>query len=179
MSNARTYGIADLHLGHANIVKFEDGARPFASIEEHDEILVMRWNKVVRPEDSVWVLGDVYFGGRENHEILRRLNGKKRLVLGNHDYYPIENYLKYFARVSGPMEYKGCILSHIPVHPSQFARYALNLHGHTHNHVIGDLRYVCLSAEQVEYTPVLLNELIAERKRECELKDLLMRGAEK
>ena len=61
---SETYFIADLHLGHKNIIRFDSTRehRPFATIEEHDAELIRRWNAVVRPVDKVWVLGDVAFG---------------------------------------------------------------------------------------------------------------------
>jgi calcineurin-like phosphoesterase family protein len=65
--------------------------RPFASIEEHDEELVKRWNGIVRKGDTVWHLGDFAFG-RAKIDIAGRLNGTKKLVMGNHDHYPTEAY---------------------------------------------------------------------------------------
>lgn len=53
---------SDLHLGHANIWKSEYANRPVSSTEEHDEFLVSNWNETVRPEDVVYVLGDVLYG---------------------------------------------------------------------------------------------------------------------
>jgi calcineurin-like phosphoesterase family protein len=79
-----TWFTADLHLGHANIIRYCD--RPFASAEEMDEGLIERWNDVVADADTVWVLGDVALG-RIDHSLslVGRLNGRKVLVAGNHD----------------------------------------------------------------------------------------------
>lgn len=69
---------------HANILRLSN--RPFRSIEEHDETLIANWNSVVSPEDTVWHLGDVNLGKfDESIELVRRLNGHKHLVSGNHD----------------------------------------------------------------------------------------------
>ena len=60
----------------------------------------------------------------------------------------------------GAVKYKDCVLTHIPVHPSQFPRFRLNIHGHLHLKVIADTRYINVSCEQVNYTPVLLKNII-------------------
>jgi len=76
--------IADMHLGHANIIKHCD--RPFSSVEEMDEHLISAWNKSVRPNDSVYILGDLIFRSTASPDsYLSRLRGKKHLILGNHD----------------------------------------------------------------------------------------------
>jgi calcineurin-like phosphoesterase family protein len=75
---------SDLHIGHENIIKFCD--RPFTNTDHMREEIIRRWNEVVGPEDDVWLLGDIVMGNaRVNLEHLRRLNGRKRLVTGNHD----------------------------------------------------------------------------------------------
>lgn len=145
--------ISDTHFGHKKIIEFEAKNRPFATIEEHDEELVRRWNEAVNPKDTVWHLGDVLFG-RDTFPILGRLNGIKKLVLGNHDKYPTRLYLEYFNQVVGTAEVKNCILSHIPVHPSQFERYKLNFHGHLHGKKLQDSRYINVSAECIGLTPL-------------------------
>ena len=164
MSRQRTFLIADTHIGHRNILKFEPFHRPFNSIEEHDEAIVERWNSVVRPNDHVWHLGDVLFG-KKSFDVLARLNGTKKLILGNHDHYPNQEYLKYFTKIFGVAELGGCILSHVPVSPTQFTRYKANIHGHTHSGSVGDARYICVSAEHINLTPVPL-EIILERVNE-------------
>lgn len=161
----RIFIIADTHFGHKKILQFEKTNRPFATIEEHDEELVHRWNAVVKPKDTVWHLGDVLFG-RNSFAVLSRLHGIKKLVLGNHDRYPIQLYLEHFTHVAGNAELRNCILTHIPVHPTQFNRYELNIHGHLHSNTLSDRRYVNVSAEQVGLTPLLLDTLLQTRKQE-------------
>jgi len=80
--------VSDTHFGHAHILSGRMLApRPFASIEEHDETLISRWNAVVRPEDTVWHLGDFCYRCPEARarSVFRRLVGQRRLVRGNHD----------------------------------------------------------------------------------------------
>ena len=73
--------IADLHLGH----KFMATHRGFASVEEHDEHIITQWNSVVHKRDTTYILGDVTMEKAEQYALLDRLNGAKRVVLGNHD----------------------------------------------------------------------------------------------
>lgn len=156
----RVFVIGDTHFGHKKIIQFEAGTRPFATIEEHDAELVRRWNSVVNPNDTVWHVGDVLFG-RDAFATLSKLNGRKFLVAGNHDKYPTALYLEHFEKVLGSVELRECILTHMPVHPSQFHRYKANVHGHLHSYKIEDDRYINVSAEQINLTPVLLDSVVA------------------
>lgn len=81
------YYIADTHFDHANMLKFEPECRPFRNVDEMNEALIQNWNAKVKPGDEVYILGDFCFdtkGPRANN-FLRRLNGQKFLVRGNHD----------------------------------------------------------------------------------------------
>lgn len=167
----KVWVISDTHFGHKNIIGFESEHRPYATIQEHDADLVARWNAVVRPGDTVWHLGDVYFG-RDTHEILGSLVGLKHLVLGNHDCYPIEIYQKYFKRICGAREHSGALLTHVPVHPNQLTRYGRNIHGHMHSNRVlveynspamihADPRYRCVSVEHTNLAPILMAEALA------------------
>lgn len=156
--------IADTHFGHRAVINFEHAFRPFNTIEEHDEALVENWNKTVKKHDTVIHLGDVLFGA-DSFKYLHRLNGIKKLVMGNHDRYPIRKYLNFFSTVMGCYEWHDCILTHVPVHPCQFERYRLNVHGHTHSGVVlsefGEphTQYVCASVEHTNLKPVALEEI--------------------
>jgi calcineurin-like phosphoesterase family protein len=152
----RVFVIADTHFGHKKVIEFEPIARPFATIEEHDRALVERWNAMVKPKDTVWHLGDVFFG-KDGHLPLASLHGLKRLVLGNHDHYPLAVYQQYFGKIYGAAEFGGCILTHVPVHSCQLeARYRRNLHGHMHSKRLSDDRYVCVSVENTGLAPMLM-----------------------
>jgi len=155
----RVFVVADTHFGHKKVIEFEKEKRPFVTIQEHDAELVRRWNSTVKKNDTVWHLGDVLFG-RESFSILPKLNGLKRLVLGNHDHYPSADYLRYFSKVLGAVELKGCLLTHVPIHPDQFYRYRLNIHGHMHSGKLEDSRYVCVSVEHTGLAPILLDEVL-------------------
>lgn len=75
---------SDTHLFHTNVVKYD--ARPATSIEEHDEMIIRRWNDVVMPWDTVVHHGDVALGQWPvGIQKVHRLNGYKVLIPGNHD----------------------------------------------------------------------------------------------
>lgn len=79
------YFTSDTHFGHARIIELVH--RPFASVEEMDEVLVRNWNERVKPEDTVYHLGDVALGPKKRQrEILAALSGRKILILGSHDW---------------------------------------------------------------------------------------------
>ncbi|MFC1640731.1 metallophosphoesterase [Patescibacteria group bacterium] len=77
---------ADTHFSHANIIKY--CGRPFASAREMDEALTTNWNEVVKERDSVFHLGDFAWWQlpvSKMRMLFDKLNGDKRLILGNHD----------------------------------------------------------------------------------------------
>lgn len=124
---------SDHHFGHLNILTYQPDERPFSSVEEMNEAMILRWNEVVKPQDTVYHVGDFCFG-RANIAIAGRLNGRKNLIMGNHDHYPIEEYAQYFNKIRGVHYWKMCVLTHIPVHPENLgSRAFLNVHGHLHS----------------------------------------------
>jgi calcineurin-like phosphoesterase family protein len=132
---------SDTHFGHRNILEYEKEGRPFSDVEEMNETLISNWNETVSPKDIVWHLGDFAFG-RVNIELASRLHGKKRLVMGNHDVYSNSIYLDYFDKLFGVHYWNMCVLSHIPVHPSNLGgRAFLNVHGHLHSKLINESEY--------------------------------------
>jgi calcineurin-like phosphoesterase family protein len=171
-----TFLIADPHLCHQGMVTFKRGdgspLRPFSSIEEHDETIIERWNKVVKPHDRVQVMGDVIMK-RRFLPILKRLNGRLRLIAGNHDIFKLKDYLTYFDDIKAFHVMDRFALTHIPIHVSCLGRFKGNVHGHIHQHRVKrkkffglvteiDPRYFCVSAEHIDYTPMSWDEV---RKR--------------
>lgn len=91
--------ISDTHFGHENIIK--TCHRPFANVEEMDEALVSRWNERVRPDDTVYHLGDFCFrNSRSADTYLRQLNGHIHLITGNHDDETLAQHAVLFASVN-------------------------------------------------------------------------------
>lgn len=157
--------ISDLHLGHKNICEFEGVNRGNSTnIEDHDNWIINQWNSVVKKQDVVWVLGDVAFT-RDGLSKIKQLNGTKHLILGNHDEFPLHEYINFFNKVHGFMKYKGHWLSHAPIHP-QSLRGKKNIHGHMHSKSLDDARYKCVSVELLNGVPKTLAELFNEGERE-------------
>ncbi len=160
----RVFVIADLHFGHAKVAE----SRGFPSVEAHDAALLDAWRRVVTKRDVVYVLGDVF-----DESWMQLLPGTKKLAMGNHDSRPIARYAPHFSQIRACFEFDGCLLTHIPVHPCQFGRYEMNVHGHMHEHRIDDERYVPVSVEHcLGLEPQPLRELIQARR------DLLREGCE-
>jgi len=81
---SKTYVTADTHLGHDNIIKYEN--RPFMNIDDMTDTIIKNWNNVVSKKDRVFVLGDFsFYDFDKTKEIVSMLNGYKVLVMGNHD----------------------------------------------------------------------------------------------
>lgn len=161
------FAIGDTHFKHTNILKFlhnDKPLRPFSSIEEMEQTIEDNWNKVVTPRDKVYHVGDVAFH-KSGLSILNRLNGKKRLVRGNHDLFRTLEYLKYFDEVYGVRQLSGIWLTHCPMHITgvEQERVKLNVHGHLHANVIDHPKYVNVCVENTNYTPVSLEQLAFEK----------------
>lgn len=181
MSN--TFFASDHHLGHANIIKFmrRDGVTPvrsFASSDEMDEHIIAQHNKVVGDKDTCWFLGDVVIN-RRYLALIQRMNGRKRLVLGNHDIFKNSDYIKAgFEDLHAFRKFDGFVCTHIPVHSDSLGRWGVNVHGHLHcdrvrlprgaNARTGEIlysdapdpRYYSVCMEQLDdYTPISLEDL--------------------
>ena len=91
---SKIYFTSDHHFGHANIIRFCN--RPFANVEEMNETLIARWNEKIQPQDEVYHLGDFGLNSKEElAAILDRLNGKKYLIVGNHEGAALQNKSKF------------------------------------------------------------------------------------
>lgn len=76
---------SDSHYWHHNVIKYCN--RPWATAEEMNEALIERHNALVKPTDDVYHCGDFAMcGTKKIAEILRRLNGKQHILMGNHDW---------------------------------------------------------------------------------------------
>ena len=165
------YYTSDLHLGHENCISMCN--RPFSSIEEMDEKLIAAWNKRVHADDLVFILGDlIYKSARAPEEYLKRLKGKKYLVIGNHDrtWTDKVNLADYFigwAPLNVMNTGRGkATLCHFPLieHEGRFM-----IHGHLHantdrkawEYVRDDPRAYNAGVDVNGYMPVTFEELVA------------------
>ena len=95
-----TYFIADLHLGHSNIITLCE--RPFSSVEEMNETIIGNWNSRITDVDDVYILGDFAYKSSEDVTVfLKKMKGHKHLVIGNHDnsWMNVGGSLSYFDSV--------------------------------------------------------------------------------
>lgn len=150
--------ISDTHFGHANMLNFTnyDGTRmrPFNSIEELDELMIENWNKLVKPTDKVYHLGDVCYKCGNRDEIMRRLNGDKVLIKGNHDKDQLRWYEKYFRDIRGTEHIDGnYLLGHFPIHPDSKGRFVRQLHGHIHAQTVMRPSIIDVKGRILEYEP--------------------------
>lgn len=160
--------ISDTHFFHGTMLKFlrEDGTpvREFESMEEMNEKMVENWNSMISPSDKVYHLGDVTFRyGEVFADLMRRLNGKKRLILGNHDKLKGTNLDRFFEKIElwRPFGAEGFFASHVPINPMNFpGKAVLQVHGHIHHKLMNDPRYLNVSVERTNFCPVPMDDII-------------------
>ena len=165
--------ISDTHFNHSKILEFTQGGRsirPFSNVDEMNQTMLDNWANTVKPQDTVIHLGDVLFGENKVEWLeanFAKLPGKKRLVLGNHDnpkhLAPFFKDMQLWIDMSD----KGLLFSHTPQHASTLAethRFGsgslLNIHGHIHSNPSPEGPYKCVCVEQINYTPVNIEELL-------------------
>lgn len=146
------YYTSDLHFGHKNILEYEK--RPFSDLKDMEEQLISRWNSVVNNNDEVYVLGDFAFKGSklsidDINRIVESLNGKKHLIIGNHDTYldnihfneklweeivPYKQIKDSYYDKDGNKITKLICLMHYPIENWNMQMYgSIHLHGHLHS----------------------------------------------
>lgn len=169
--------ISDYHFGHEVVaVRY----RGFKNADEMNEFIIKQHNSVVKKKDLTYILGDITMENSKFYPLLNQMNGRKIVILGNHDIHKhVPELLKYVETVAGMIKYKGIFLTHCPIHPQELEyRVSRNIHGHLHEYnvtknivtgtrnttgKIKDSRYINVSCEQVDYIPRTLKELGIER----------------
>jgi calcineurin-like phosphoesterase family protein len=138
-----------------------------------NEALIENWNSVVKPEDKVYHLGDVYMGGARGYTenlLVHRLHGHKRLILGNHDNGKDQILHKAFEKIDVWRMFPefGLLLTHVPVHDSALHKTGrrgqpdyklLNVHVHIHEKPAPSADHFCVCVERTKYTPINIDEL--------------------
>lgn len=136
------YYIADPHFGHENILKM--CSRPFESAEEMNEAMIAAWNEQVKGNDTVFILGDMFYRCQDPEAILARLKGKKRLIIGNHDasWMSKVDLDRYFVSVDPYLEItdgvRAITLCHYPLLTWKHKLRTFMIHGHIHNDTTSD-----------------------------------------
>lgn len=161
-----TYFTADTHFGHAAIIGH--CARPFSSVEVMDRAMVERWNEVVKPRDTVWVVGDFAAGPKATDYRLARifgaLNGSKHLIRGNHDKSEVEALPWGSIRDMGVVTVAGTpvFCCHYPMRTWPMAAHgSLHVFGHCHGDLRDTNRSVDVGVDRRDFRPVTLDEIKA------------------
>ncbi len=165
-----TFFTADTHFADPHILRQRGPL--FATLEDHDETLIARWNAVVAAKDEVWHVGD--FAGEASRErcraIFDRLAGVKRLVRGNHDTNrvldlpwvdpPVES-ARITVRDDAGTEWR-LFLSHYP-HRSWpgLWRGVRHLYGHTHARLADTTRSCDAGVDAWGGAPVGIASIVA------------------
>jgi calcineurin-like phosphoesterase family protein len=158
-----TWFIADTHFGHAGIIGL--CKRPFANVEEMDDALIANWNTVVGPDDDVWHIGDFAYRIKPSRLrwIFGRLQGRKHLVPGNHDYdealaLPWSSQTRQIVEVS--IDGQRVVLCHYAMRTWQGQhRGALHLYGHSHGTLPGTEQSTDVGVDCWGFQPVGLKQI--------------------
>ncbi len=183
------YYISDLHIGHANAIRFDN--RPFADITEMNNAIIENWNSRVKTDDTVYILGD-FIWAKENMwpYFVEPLAGNKVLIRGNHDPMKFSRTVRnMFQDITNLKEIvdgeRHVVMCHypIPFFRIGFAPNAYMLYGHVHKtkeyEYLKDMRKIILANSTgygtpngnfinvgammpyMNYTPRTLDEIIA------------------
>ena len=193
------YYIADLHLGHANCIRFDE--RPFADADEMNKALVDNWNNVVTNADTVHILGD-FIWSKESlwPGCLEQLKGNKVLIRGNHDPKEFSQQTKsFFQDIKDYKEITDSgmhvIMCHYPMpfHRAAYDEKCIMLYGHVHKtreyamlkEIRRDIRNTCTERHHargqfinvgcmmpwMNYTPRTLEQIIDGDKKAYDLEE--------
>jgi calcineurin-like phosphoesterase family protein len=141
--------------------------RPFASVEDMDRAMRERWNAAVRPDDTVWHLGDLTRlrePGRLD-DLLSSLHGEKHLIIGNNDgpatlAWPGWRSVGHYAEIA--VDGRSLVLCHYAFRTwNGMGRGRLNLHGHSHGRLRPVPRQYDVGVDAWDFTPVTLGEILA------------------
>lgn len=164
---------SDTHFGHANIIRYSN--RPFETVQQMNDELIVNINSCVKPTDELYHLGDFSFMDEEStYKIIKRLNGKKHFIFGNHDkvikrskelqglFTSVQFYheLYFQDKALGKIP---VVLCHFPMITWNKAHHgAYMLHGHCH----GNLKYpfeariMDVGVDPQNYSPISEQDIV-------------------
>lgn len=163
------YFTSDLHLGHNNIIKFTN--RPFNNVEEMNDVLISNFNSIVGKNDTVYILGDLcYRVKREDaNHLVSRLNGKKILIIGNHDInydHDMFDEITYFKVIK--YNKVSFSLMHYPMLSWPHSNHnGIQLHGHIHSNYMdnvnnknNEIKRYDVGVDANNYYPISIDRII-------------------
>ena len=171
------YYTADTHFGHANVVKMCE--RPYPDVEAMNEAMIAAWNERVHGNDTIYIIGDMFFRCADPESILKQLKGKKRLIVGNHDgsWMGKVDLSRYFLSVDNFLEISdgahGLTLCHYPMLTWKHAKRTYMIHGHIHADTSADFWPLIQCRDHVlntgvdlnGYRPVTFDELVENNRK--------------
>ena len=173
--NQNVFFISDLHLGHENILQYDN--RPYKDLDEMHNDIVEKWNSVVKTDSTVFYLGDFCMKFSEQIvELLKSLNGTIHFIMGNHDRF---NQIKGFNRfeIITPMlsvlisdsdargRYQQIEMCHFPLLVwNKHHKGSWHLHGHCHHSLDKNSDYykrkvIDVGCNGIGYTPISYSEV--------------------
>lgn len=181
---SRIFLTSDEHFSHSQIVRgtstWEDksGCRNFQTVQEHDSTILENINSVVRPEDTLWCLGDFSVGSRSiglskeeayikyrsqircqdvkyiigNHSLNKRRLRELGIFSEVHDYYE----LKYKKEM--------ICLMHYPIDSwNEMSKSSYMFHGHIHSNPRKTVGRRCdVGLDGNNFKPYLLDDILEE-----------------
>lgn len=127
---------------------------------DHDRMLEDAWNSIVEPADTVWFLGDFCLCDKDYaHLVCSRLNGRKRMIKGNHDNWSDDVYrdigFEYVSKYPILLKHQ-FILSHAPLAAASEGDGFYFVYGHVHSHLCeldGANNAICACVERHNFVP--------------------------
>ena len=160
--------------------------RPFKDLKEHDEVLIQHFNSIVTTEDTTYFIGDIVMGDDKYYAetLLRRLNGKKYLIKGNHDKkwkdYGIFEDIKNIMEIK--IDHRILVLCHYPLLSWHHrGSGAIMLHGHIHStgeynkwHIENNIARYDVGVDANNYYPVKIQDIISKFPVKDKTADLIL-----
>lgn len=183
------YITSDLHLGHRAIINYcPPTRRHFTDVDQMNETIVSNINSVVTEEDTLYILGDIAFMPPARAcEFLKRINGSKVIVWGNHD-HKLRRSTEFASQKSlmGVVwegDYKEqtfvvddvrqqIMMMHFPIFSFNGQRHgAIHCHGHRHSYheyrnTFGpNVRCIDIGLEGNSLMPYCIEDLVREMRK--------------
>lgn len=181
------YFTSDTHFGRERFFteEFTNRSMIWKDAEEMDKDLIELWNSTVGEDDTVFLLGDYSDHDNQdyNKELWNKLNGDKKLILGNHD---IKSRLREEDFPLGVVTFPSCItinigdwevfLSHYPCidwnnkytwNGNHHKEHAIQLYGHIHNYVAPELsncRAYNVGVDVNDFSPISFEDILKRLK---------------
>jgi len=169
---AKRYWTADEHYGHDEIITYCN--RPYRNNQVMTRDIIKRHNEIVTEEDTVYHVGDYAFAGPDRaayvESLMRRMNGKHILILGNHDRI---NPFKFVdvgfqsVHTSLMIEHEGYmfVMAHDPAIWNCVANMnplPIFIHGHVHNvyKSIVEKRMINVGVDVWDFYPVSFEQIL-------------------